>query len=146
MKNSFILAILLSVLQLNCLAATSSWRDDLTKANSFMKAKDGAKASPLLKDALTKAGSAPKLSRQELYALESSTAYLSALRFTKFREKTAGMTKEQIATPYKEMVAKILVENKLLLGLYEKHCGKNDAVSVKMRTSLQNLEKKAASM
>ncbi|MDX2108238.1 MAG: hypothetical protein SFY67_17715 [Candidatus Melainabacteria bacterium] len=111
-----------------------------------MKTKVGAKAAPLLKDALTKAGNAPKLSRKELYALESSTAYMSALRFSKFREKTTGMTRDQIAAPYKEMVAKILVENKLLLGLYEKHCGKDDAVSVKMRTSVQNLERKAASM
>lgn len=146
MKNSFILAILFSLLQLNCFAAASTWQDDLTKANAFMKTKDGSKAAPLLKDALTKAGSVAKLSRQELYALESSTAYMSALRFSKFREKTAGMTRDQIAAPYKEMVAKILIENKLLLGLYEKHCGKDDAVSVKMRTSVQNLERKAASM
>lgn len=144
--KKILLAIIFSLIQLQCVAAPSTWQSDLTQANAFMKTKDGNKAAPLLKSALTKAGTATKLSRQELYALESSTAYLTALRFQKFKEKNAGKSKQEIAVPYKDMVAKILVENKLLLGLYEKYCGKDDKVTVQMRASVQKLEQTVASM
>lgn len=146
MLKYLILVILLGFTQLQCLAEASTWQADLTKANALMKAKDGFKAAPCLKSALTKAGMAAKLSRQELYALETSTAYLTAMRFQKFKEKNAGKSKQEIAAPYKEMVSKVLVENKMLLGLYEKHFGKDDKVTVQMRTSVQKLEQTVASM
>lgn len=147
MKSAIVwLTVIFSLIQLQCSAAASTWRTDLTQANELMQKKDGAKAAPLLKAALSKANTVAKLSRQELYALETSTAYLSALRFSKFKEKNAGKSKPEIAVPYKEMVSKILVENRLLLGLYEKHLGKDDKVTVQMRTSVQNLERTAASI
>ncbi len=71
---------------------------------------------------------------------------MTKLRFEEFKKKYGALPREQHAPKLKVVVAKILVENKQLLGLYEKFYGKTDEGSVAIRQAVQNLETKAKSL
>lgn len=120
--------------------AQGEWKNDLNQCMQAIRASDIAKAGPILKTCMTKASTEKSLSKRDLHDLEVGTADLTKLRFETFKKKYGALPPQQARLKFKEVTSIILIENKQLLGLYEKFCGKNDEGSVGIRQAIQRLE------